>query len=249
MRNTGRCQRPRIAAMSTPQTQAVDPPGWQALAAGYDGLLPRILPGAEAFFGCCTSFVPPGRVAVLELGSGTGYATEALLKRNPQAQVTCLDLSSEMLAVAAAKPGLQSVQFLQQDIRDAWPSNPFDVVFTTLCLHHLTDRERSALVRRAFGALPSGGCFINGDVFQPREEWEERLACQRWCHHMSAQGMTPEETAAMLAKRRANQSCLDTFSGWRSKLRQAGFARIFSPLTIEFYAVFAAFKSSVADAA
>jgi len=46
----------------------------------------------------------------------------------------------------------------------------------------------------------------------------------------------------MLAKRRANQSCLDTMRGWRGKLQQAGFARVFNPLTIEFYAVVVAYK-------
>lgn len=228
--------------MSTGHTQTAGVADWQALAARYDQLLPRILPGAESFFRCCTGFVPQGSVDVLELGSGTGYATEQLLNHNPQAQVTCMDLSAEMLAVASTKPALQSVHFVQRDICDSWPSRRFDVVFSTLCLHHLTNRERLALARRIFASLRRGGCFVNGDVFRPGEDWEERLLCQRWLDYMGSQGMTPSEARAMLAKRRANQSCLDTIPGWRGKLRRAGFARIFNPLTIEFYAVFVAYK-------
>jgi SAM-dependent methyltransferase len=186
--------------------------------------------------------VPQGRIEVLELGSGTGYATERLLKHNPRARVTCLDLSAEMLAVASAKPALKRVRFVQGDIRDGWPSQRFDAVFTTLCLHHLTNRERLAAVRRVFGSLRRGGCFINGDVFQPDAIWEERLLCNRWFDYMRSQGMAPSDARAMLAKRRANQSCLDTMHGWRSKLQQAGFFRIFNPLTVEFYAAFVAYK-------
>ncbi len=214
---------------------------WRRLAARYEWLVERIVPRAEAFFETCLSFVPSGPHAVLELGSGTGYASERLPRRNPQARLTCLDLSPDMLRAAKAKRALKKVRFVEGDIRGDWPDGRFDVVFTTLCLHHLTPGERGQVMAKARATLRRQGRFINGDIFKPATSWEERLLRQHWLQRLRAQGLSGPEADEMLAKRRRNLRCFDTVAGHQCGLREAGFRRILCPWICEMSGVFVAF--------
>ncbi len=232
--------KPRI---STTPTGSARPRGaalWRRLSSRYEWLVARIVPQAEAFFDTCVSFVPQGGISVLELGCGTGYATERMLRRNPRARVTGLDLSEEMLAAAQAKAKLKRVRWVHGDIRGAWPDGRWEVVFTTLCLHHLTRPERGRVLERAREALRRGGCLINGDIFKPETRWEEALLRQRWAASLRAQGLSPAQAAEMIAKRRANMGCFDTLAEHRAMLEEAGFGRAICPWTCEMAGVWVA---------
>ena len=228
--NGSRSARPRGAAL------------WRRLSGRYEWLVERIVPRAGAFFETCISFVPGGPVSLLELGSGTGYATERILLRNPAARITSLDLSAEMLAAAQAKPALQRVQFVQGDIRAEWPKGRFDVIFTTLCLHHLTPSEREQVLQRAWAVLKHNGRFINGDIFKPVTRWEEALLRRRWLASLRASGLSPREADEMLAKRRRNMRCFDTFDVHRTALLAAGFRRVACPWICEMAGIFVGFR-------
>jgi tRNA (cmo5U34)-methyltransferase len=215
---------------------------WQRLSAGYEWLVPRIVPQADAFFDTCISFVPQGPVGVLELGSGTSYATAQLLRHNPKARVTCLDFSREMIEAARAKPALRKVRFIEADIRGDWPEGRFDVIFTTLCLHHLSPVERCGVLQRGRAALRRNGCFINGDIFKPASRWEESLIRQRWLASLREQGLSRADANEMLAKRQRNMRCFDTLETHRSNLRAAGFRWVVCLWFCEMAGVFAGLR-------
>jgi len=222
--------------------RAQDRPLWRRLSARYEWLVTRLVPQADAFFGTCLSFIPNGALVVLELGSGTGFATERLLQRNPEARVTCLDFSPEMLAAARAKSSLARVRFVQADIRGQWPQERFDVVFTTLCLHHLTRSERREAISKCYKALRRHGRLINGDIFKPATRWEERLWRERWLTDLRKNGLSASEAKEMLAKRQSNMPCFDTMDEHRAGLAGAGFPRVLSPWVCEMAAVFVGFR-------
>jgi len=215
---------------------------WRQVSARYEWLVKRIVPHAEVFFEVCLSFVPQGPISVLELGSGTGFASERLLQRNPRARITALDFSAEMLAVAQAKPALRGVRFMQADIRGQWPHERFDVVFTTLCLHHLSPTERARVFARARAALRVRGRLINGDIFKPATRWEEHLLRVRWLSSLRGRGLSRTEAEEMLAKRRRNMRCFDTLDAHRAALEAAGFRRIVCPWVCEMAGVFVGFR-------
>jgi len=215
---------------------------WRRLSARYEWLVPRIVPQADAFFETCLSFLPLGPLSVLELGSGTGFATERLLRRNPEARITCVDFSPEMLAAARAKPSLARVRFVQADIRSEWPRERFDVVFTTLCLHHLTRSERREALIKTCTALRRHGRLINGDIFKATCLWEERLFRERWLTGLRKRGLSASQAREMLAKRRHNMRCFDTVDDHRIALSAAGFRRVMCPWICEMAAVFVGFR-------
>ena len=102
---------------------------------------------------------------VLELGTGTGETARRVLGRHPHAQLTCVDSSAEMLAVA----DLPGADLRLQDLRDALPEGPFDLVFSALAVHHLDGSGKADLFARIAAALAPGGRFVLADVIVPED--------------------------------------------------------------------------------
>jgi tRNA (cmo5U34)-methyltransferase len=207
----------------------------------YEGLIVNIISNPALFFDSALDYIPDGKITVLELGSGTGYVTEQILEKNPDAEITCIDMTPEMLVIARKKSTLAGVAFLEGDFREVWPDGLFDVVITTLCLHHLPDADRAAIVRHIRTSLKTGGCFINGDVFRPEYAWEETIYRTRWGRYMTEHGLSGPEAEGMLAKREKSYGFIDTFEQYRQKLADAGFERILFPYHYDFYGVFIGF--------
>jgi tRNA (cmo5U34)-methyltransferase len=85
---------------------------------------------------------PPERV--LELGIGTGETTQRLLERFPDAEVTGLDASPEMV-FRAREMGIE-VRLARME--DPLPDGPWDLVLAVLAVHHLTAEQKRDLFRR-----------------------------------------------------------------------------------------------------
>jgi len=91
--------------------------------------------------------------AVVDLGCGPGNSTEVLAMRFPDAEVSGLDSSAEM--IAAAKQRLPGLRFEVADIA-AWEApGPFDVLLANAVLQWVPDH--AALLPRLVGRLAPGG--------------------------------------------------------------------------------------------
>jgi tRNA (cmo5U34)-methyltransferase len=102
---------------------------------------------------------------VLELGTGTGVTSRRVLERHPQAQLTGVDSSEHMLAVA----DLPGADLRLQDLADALPEGPFDLVFSALAVHHLDGPAKADLIARVAAVLAPGGRFVLADVVVPED--------------------------------------------------------------------------------
>jgi tRNA (cmo5U34)-methyltransferase len=89
-----------------------------------------------------TPLAPPTRV--LELGIGTGETTRRLLERYPDAEVTGLDASPEMVFRARA----MGIEVRLARMEDPLPDGPWDLVLAVLAVHHLTEGQKRDLFRR-----------------------------------------------------------------------------------------------------
>ena len=102
---------------------------------------------------------------VLELGTGSGVTSRRVLERHPHAQLTGVDSSEHMLAVADV-PG---ADLRLQDLREGLPEGPFDLVFSALAIHHLDGPGKADLFARVAAALAPGGRFVMADVIVPED--------------------------------------------------------------------------------
>jgi trans-aconitate 2-methyltransferase len=93
--------------------------------------------------------------AVTDLGCGPGELTASLAERWPDARITGLDSSPEMIAKAAALGA--PVEFAVGDVGDWLPGPDTDVVVSNAVLQWVP--EHRGLLDRWIRALPSGAWF------------------------------------------------------------------------------------------
>ncbi|MEU7740542.1 class I SAM-dependent methyltransferase [Nonomuraea sp. NPDC049158] len=105
----------------------------------------------------------PAPSHLLDLGSGTGTGTFALLERFEKADVTALDMSAHYLhhlrKKAEERGVAHRVRTVQADLDAAWPDlDPVDLVWAASSLHHMADPVRTLTDVRT--ALRPGGLLV-----------------------------------------------------------------------------------------
>jgi len=144
-------------------------------AAGYDLLLWLVTRGREqAFREKMLQFahLQPGD-AVLDVGCGTGtLAILAKRKVGPTGEVCGIDASPEMIARAQRKARRAGIQVsFKESFAQSLPFSEgrFDVVMTTVMLHHLPKKARAVLAGEMRRVLKPGGRVLAID-FSAKEK-------------------------------------------------------------------------------
>jgi len=92
---------------------------------------------------------------IIDLGCGTGNSTEQVHARWPNAAITGLDNSQEMLAQARANH--PDWNWIQSGVEQWNPNTKFDMVFSNACLHWVADHGKA--FPRLLGFVASGGAL------------------------------------------------------------------------------------------
>jgi tRNA (cmo5U34)-methyltransferase len=203
-------------------------------AQGYDRIIGSIVPRQQELIRAAAAHLPPDAGSVLELGCGTGILTEKIRSACPGAEITGLDISQEMLDMAGKKPGLDGVRFVARDIRTTWPERHYDVIITSLCLHHVSRDERAGILQRAAWALAPEGRFICGDIFRAEDDDGEQRLMEAWRCDMKNAGAPDDVIAGMIAQRTRRMPELTPVSWFRDQLEAAGFSPVLVPFSAGF---------------
>jgi len=127
-------------------------------------------------------------VRALEVGCGTGLFTSLVAASG--ADITAVDISSDLLATARARPECAGVQFKVADVHAAGDvGGPYDVIYGSSVLHHL---DMSAALPVLHDALRTGGQFVftEPNMANPQVWLERHVPAIR-----RAAGASPDETA------------------------------------------------------
>jgi 2-polyprenyl-3-methyl-5-hydroxy-6-metoxy-1,4-benzoquinol methylase len=124
------------------------------------------LPGGD-FTNALDAFQPAG--TVLELACGPGTWTSQLLRY--ATDVTAVDASPEMLAIAQARVGGERVRFIQADLFTWRPGRRYDVVVIAFWLSHVpAERFESFWSLVADCLRPQGRVFFADDAYRTPAE-------------------------------------------------------------------------------
>ncbi|MCD8036772.1 MAG: class I SAM-dependent methyltransferase [Clostridiales bacterium] len=138
---------------------------------------------------------------LLEVPVGTGVLTMPIYQTLPNASITCVDYSENMMARAqrrSERDGLTNIHFLQGDVgKLPFLDGSFDIVLSLNGFHAFPDKE--AAYREVFRVLKPGGCLC-GCFYVAKETARTDWFIQ---HLYVPKGFftTPFETAESLKKR------------------------------------------------
>ncbi len=121
------------------------------------------LPGGDELAEALEAFRPAG--SVLELACGPGVWTGQLLRH--ASDVTAVDGSPEMLAVAAARLGAAPLRLVQADLFSWVPDRRYDVVFFGFWLSHVPLERFASFWSLVADCLKDGGrVFFADDAYR-----------------------------------------------------------------------------------
>jgi len=118
---------------------------------------------------------------ILDMGAGTGLLTKYLFKRYNGAEFTLIDLSDKMLDIAkqrfAGEPNFKYIvgDYVEYDFNDN-----FDIITSSLSIHHLKDEFKELLYDKIHKLLNDGGIFLNADQVQAPSAAGEREYQRNW---------------------------------------------------------------------
>lgn len=149
----------------------------------YDGIIRTLIPGYEMMVGVLVSILPfeeQQAFSMIDLGCGTGTVSKTAKDAFPNVQITCVDIAGNMLDIAKQKVGVDT-KLIQADFNTFDFSEKYDAVVSSLALHHLeTDEDKLNFYKKIYGALNSGGIFINIDVVLGSDEALQNVYMEKW---------------------------------------------------------------------
>ena len=154
-------------------------------AADFDRIIVELIPQYTDMVRALVAAIPfngNARIQVVDLGCGTGTVAKQILEMFPHAEVTCLDLADNMIAMAKAKLGsYPRVRYIRDDFNTFDSSSKYDAIVSSLALHHLvTDEDKRRFYRRSYQSLIPGGVFYNADVVLASTEYLQTVYMRQW---------------------------------------------------------------------
>lgn len=94
---------------------------------------------------------------VIDIGCGPGNSTEVLAKQWPDAQISGMDSSPNM--IETARKALPNLDFSVADLQTYTPEGPVDILFSNAVFQWINFDDRIPILQRLIQSLRPGGVF------------------------------------------------------------------------------------------
>lgn len=143
------------------------------------------------------------KLKILDVGAGNGMLTELILSEFPNAIVTMLDFSVEMLESAKAifetkQIPLDNINFVVNNfIKDDFPNEKYDLIISSYALHHIREIDDLKYVYLKIAkALKKDGTFLCLDYYLETDEdsrkKQVKVAFDKWTQNYNSEKMAQE---------------------------------------------------------
>ena len=169
------------------------------IAHKYDKQREQFIPCYNDFYQSIVTLIDIAKpnLRILDVGAGTGLLSNFIIQKFPEAQYTLIDFSEEMLAVAKERfSGRPNFTYVVSDYKDLSVDQKFDVIASSLSIHHLTDEEKFEFYKHVYNSLTPGGLFINGDLFLGRSEHTNEINQKVWFSKIDTSSLSEEDRKA-----------------------------------------------------
>jgi len=172
----------------------------------YDNWMKLALPSYDEIFSVALELLPFGEtetVEVLDLGAGTGLFSEHIIGKYPRAVFVLYDLAPKMLEIARErfKQYPKQFEFVVTDYRDFHSIRRYDLVISSLSIHHLIDSEKKNLFGQVYRSLKNGGVFINVNQIKGPTPDMQDLYWTNWLKKVREKGAAEEQIQASIERR------------------------------------------------
>ena len=202
-----------------------------SMVESYDSLIRRAVPRYDEMTARLLDYTPREAETVLELGCGTGNLSVRLARRYPAASLTLVDGSTEMVAVTCSRIENSAVPLVNEPIYSAvrfeslaLPDCSFDVVVSSISLHHVADKEN--LYRRIRALLRPGGRFCFADQIRGEPESNHRVNWDQWLDFCREPGNCSRDEIESLLEHATAHDHYVPLSEHIALLSDAGFVEI-----------------------
>lgn len=201
------------------------------MAESYDSLIRRAVPRYDEMTARLLEYLPRDARRVLELGCGTGNLSMHLVSVLPAAALTLVDGSEEMIELVRSRvaesksSSSRRVEYHVARFEELdFPPESFDLVVSSISLHHVQDKAR--LYARLRSMMHGGGGFCFADQMRGEPDANHRVNWERWLDFCREPGhCTPEEIDSLLEHAAAHDH-YTTLTEHSALLSAAGFSQI-----------------------
>lgn len=205
---------------------------FDALSDDYTSAIQRCFPRYREMLWAILEYLPSDLNvdSILELGSGTGNLSVLLAESFPDATIRFVDLSGESIDVCRRRLGEDSrFSYEQIDLRDlAYKRSTFDLVASSISLHHLTSTEKQTLFTACYEWLKPGAVLAFADQFAGGSSDIYSKHIENWKKISLDAGSTHEEWD-MWMRHQADHDHHDTLASQMAWLADAGFSVVDCP--------------------
>jgi tRNA (cmo5U34)-methyltransferase len=155
----------------------------------FDEIILRLIPYYSQMVNILVDAIPfdkSAKIKAIDLGCGTGTIANMIKETFPNSSITCIDFASSMIEMAKQKMNKYTgISYEVADFQNYEFTENYDVVVSSLALHHLTtDEHKQTFFGKVFKCLNSGGVFYNADLILASSSFLHELYIKKWKEYM-----------------------------------------------------------------
>ena len=197
------------------------------VAKDYDNQRKKLIPVFDDFYEIAIESAEANTKTpnVLEIGAGTGLFSKMFLNKFPDGKIDLVDLAENMLSIAKERFSDNSnLNFFLEDILNFSPNKKYDLVISSLAIHHLEIDDQEKLYNKIFNWLKKDGIFVNAEMIAGKNEFSNNIYEEWIIKKAKDNGLDDEAKLAAIERLKLDKKVpINTHLKW---LENAGFSNV-----------------------